>query len=108
MFAILQGRFYDSFDTDPLQPRVEDWHQLQSDIALAQALARQAPAYPQIEEARFILSVLYTRAARSAGDARSAADHAKRARGAIADFQARYPDSLRAAALPLLLESLPN
>ncbi len=106
LFGILQGSFYDSFDADPMQARSQDWTQLQSEIAVGEALERRAPAYSQREEARFILAVLYTRGARAAPNPVTAAEHARRARSAIADFQARYPDSLRTAALPLLLESL--
>jgi hypothetical protein len=105
LFGMLQGSFYDSFDTDPLTSK-QTWPALRAQIAIGQALEKQAPSYPQMEEAQFILAVLYTRAARIAPDPAIAADHARRARTAASQFQARYPDSLRAAAVPLLVESL--
>ena len=108
MFAWLQGSFYDSFDADPLQPYSQTWPQLQSQISIAERLQRRAPNHAQIEEAKFILAVLYARASRSAPGTALTTEYAKRARGAIADFQARYPDSLRAAAMPLLIDILPQ
>jgi len=50
--------------------------------------------------------VLYTRAARVAPDRKTGAQYADRARMSIADFQSRYAESMRAAALPVLLQSL--
>ena len=108
MFAWLQGAFYDSFDADPLQPRAQPWGELLEQIALAERLVKRAPAYPDIEEAKFILAVLYTRAARSAPDRKLAAQYAERARTGARDFQSLYPDSLRTAAMPVLLEALPR
>jgi len=106
MFSILQGEFYDSFDADPMQPRSQPWAALQDQIALGEQLIKRSPAHPDIEEAKFILAVLYTRAARVAPDRKTGAQYAERARGSIADFQSRYAESMRAAALPVLLQSL--
>ena len=39
-------------------------------------------------------------------DPKTAAQYADRARMSIADFQSRYAESMRAAALPVLLQSL--
>jgi hypothetical protein len=104
--GLLQGEFYDSFDADPLQPRAQTWTELKDQIALGERLIQRAPAHPDIEEASFILAVLYTRAVRLAPDGKTSAQSAERARNSIAEFQARYPESLRAAALPVLLHSL--
>jgi len=106
MFGVLQGEFYDSFDADPLQARAQPWSGLQDQIALGEQLIRRAPAYSDAEETKFILAVLYTRAARVAPDRKTAAQYADRARVSIADFQSHYAESMRAAALPVLLQSL--
>ena len=98
---LLQAGFYESFEQDPL-----DWHgdrrELAAQIALAEGLLRSAPAHAQREEIEFIAAILYTRAART----RDAGPYAAKAREATAAFAARYPDSLRAAAMPLLREAL--
>jgi hypothetical protein len=105
-FGWLKGDFYDSFDTDPLRPRQQPWADLREQIALGERTIKLQPAYPEIEEAKFILAVLYTRAARSAPDRRTREQYADRARASIAEFQSRYAESLRAAALPILLQAL--
>jgi hypothetical protein len=105
-FGWLKGDFYDSFDTDPLRARHQSWADLQEQIALGERTIKLQPAYPEIEEAKFILAVLYTRAARIAPDRRAREQYADRARASIAEFQSRYAESLRAAALPLLLQAL--
>jgi hypothetical protein len=106
VFGVLQGEFYDSFDADPLQPRAQTWSELQDQIALGERLIKRAPGHPDIEEAQFILAVLYTRASRVAPERNVSAQYGARARGSIAQFQTRYPDSLRVTALPVLLQSL--
>jgi hypothetical protein len=108
LFAWLQGSFYDSFDADPLQPRAQSWSELQEQIGLGERLLQQSSAYPELEEAKFILAVLHTRAARSAPDLKTGRRYADSAGVLIRDFQARYPGSLRAAAMPVLLEALPR
>ena len=77
---LLQGEFYDSFDTDPLAS-TQTWPQLRSQIALAESLARGELGPEAREETEFIAAILYTRAA-------------------------RYPQSLRVAVMPLLREAL--
>jgi hypothetical protein len=106
-FALLQGYFYDSFGDDPLQPRDQSWSRLAEQIALGERVLERAPAHPEREEAEFILMVHYVQAARSAPDATTRTRYAQRARQAAERFAARYPDSMRAAALPVLLEDLP-
>jgi hypothetical protein len=105
-FGWLKGDFYDSFDTDPLRARHQSWADLHEQIALGERTVRLQPAHPEIEEAKFILAVLYTRAARTAPDRRAREQYADRARGSITEFQSRYPESLRVAALPILLQAL--
>jgi len=105
-FAWLQGEFYDGFDADPLRPRQQTWAGLQEQIALGERTVKLAPPDPQSEEAKFILAVLYTRAVRLAPDRKTSNQYAARARASIAEFQSRYPESLRIAALPILLQNL--
>jgi hypothetical protein len=105
-FSWLQGEFYDSFDADPLRPRHTSWTGLQEQIALGERTVKLAPQHPESEEAKFILAVLYTRAVRLAPDRKTSEQYAGRARASIAEFQTRYPESLRVAALPILLQNL--
>jgi len=97
-FRLLQGGFQDSFEQDPLV-----WHgdALAQHIALAEELLARHPAHAQREETEFIAAILYTRAARAGSSA-----YAAKARQAIAGFEARYPGSLRSAAMPVLREAL--
>jgi len=105
-FSWLQGEFYDSFDADPLRPRQHTWAGLQEQIALGERTVKLVFAPPESEEAKFILAVLYTRAVRLAPDRKTGEQYADRARTSIAEFQTRYPESLRVAALPILLQNL--
>jgi hypothetical protein len=98
---LLQAGFYESFEQDPLDWR-GDRHELAAQIALAEGLLQSAPAHVQREEIDFIAAILYTRAARM----RDTGPYAAKAREATAAFAARYPDSLRAAAMPMLREAL--
>lgn len=106
-FRLLQGAFYDAFDTDPLKPRLS-WTQVQEQIRLGEQLARRQPPHPEIEEIRFIVAAHYVQASVGAPDAVRARLFAERARTAGADFAARYPDSLRRAALEAMTASLPR
>lgn len=103
---LLRGHFYDSFEQDPLRPREQSWPQLREQIEHAQALLQQTLPEPGREEAHFILAVHYLQAAATAGQAAVRSAYAQRARTAIAQFKARYPDSLRVAALDVLDETL--
>ncbi|MGH8741136.1 MAG: hypothetical protein ACREUN_09510 [Burkholderiales bacterium] len=104
---LLQGAFYDSFEHDPLDWNL-DRRALLAEIALAEGLLARFPAHAGREEIEFIAAILYTRAARSPGDRELAARYTTKAREATASFAARYPDSLRAAAMPVLQEALPR
>lgn len=102
---LLQGRFYDSFASDPLAAD-EPWPQLAAQIVLAQDLmARDLPGDAR-EELEFIGAILHARANLSAPDAASRRSHGRKARQATAAFEARYPDSLRSALMPILREAL--
>ncbi len=102
---LLLGRFYDSFDSDPLAAD-ESWPRLAGQIALAEDLAARELQNDAREEVAFIGAILHARASRRAPDAESRGGHGTRARKAIAAFEARYPDSLRRALMPILREAL--
>lgn len=106
LFRILQGRFYDSFIYDPLQPVDLDWRGLADRIGGAERFLARYPNDPNREEVEFILAVDYVRAFRKAPDAEAALAYRERARAALAEFRKRYPDSMRAAATVVLMESL--
>jgi len=104
LYGVVYGRFYDSFRDDPLvslDPEPASSH------ALIEAGERLVNAYPRdanVEEVRFIVAVAWVRAARSGSDARHSA---ARARDLLERFRKDYPDSLRSAAVPVMLEALP-
>lgn len=102
----MRGAFYDSFDDDPLVARGQTPEQLREQIALGERFAQRYPAHPELEEAQFILLVNTVRAARAAPDAASRGALAGRAKQSAQAFLGRYPDSMRAAAVPVLLEGL--
>lgn len=102
---LLVARFYDSFESDPLAAE-ESWPQLAGQIALAEALAERDLPGDAREEVEFIGAILHARASLRAPDAGARRSHGRRAREAIAAFEARYPDSLRRALMPLLRETL--
>ncbi len=106
LYMLLQGYFYDSFDEDPLRPKNQSWAQLEEQIELAERLTGRFPKQADMEEARFILLIHYVQAARAAPQGSQAKAFAGKARAAIAEFQSRYPDSLRAAAMPVMSEAL--
>lgn len=102
---LLQGRFYDSFETDPLTAG-EPWPRLAEQIALAEDLAARELQAEAREEVEFIGAILHARAGLRAPDAASRRSHGRKAREAIAAFEARHPDSLRSALMPILREAL--
>jgi hypothetical protein len=107
MLRWMRGAFFDSFDDDPLQVRGQTPDQLREQLALGERFVRRHPTHPEIEEAQFILLVNTIRVARAAPDATARADQSARARQAAQAFLARYPESMRAAAVPVLVEGLP-
>ena len=102
---LLLGRFYDSFESDPLAAD-ESWSQLAGQIALAEGLAARELPGDAREEAEFIGAILHARATLRAPDAGARRSRGTRARQAIAAFEARYPDSLRRALMPILRAAL--
>lgn len=102
---LLLGRFYDSFESDPLAAD-ESWPRLAEQIALAEGLAARELQGDAREEVEFIGAILYARANLRAPDASSRRSHGRKAREAIAAFEAQHPDSLRNALMPVLRETL--
>ena len=102
---LLQGRFYDSFETDPLAAD-EPWPRLAEQVALAEDLAARELQGDAREEVQFIGAILHARASLRAPDAASRRSHGRKARQAITAFEARYPDSLRSAVMPILRDAL--
>jgi len=107
-FRLLQGFFYDSFTDDPLAPHAQTPAQLRQQIELCERFLQRYPAHAGREEAEFILSVHYLQAARSAADAGTRTRYAQRARDALLKFRERYPESMRVAAVDVLLEQVPK
>jgi hypothetical protein len=106
-FRLLQGTFYDSFTGDPLQPGAQTRAQRAEQIALGEKLLKMVPQHGEREETSFILAIHYLQAARSAGDAQEQAAFANKARALAGEFLRSYPESMRAATLSHLLDSLP-
>jgi hypothetical protein len=100
---LLQTRFYDSYEQDPLDWKIDE-RALAAQIRLAEDLLARFPGHAAREEVEFIAAILYTRAARLP---KGAERYAPLARAATNAFAARYPASLRAAAMPVLRDALP-
>lgn len=105
LVGYLFGSFYDSFREDPLKPLQGNGANLQALIDIGERLARDHPREPFIEETRFITAILLVRAARAGMGDRQI--RSARARELMTQFQRDYPDSLRSAAIPVLLDALP-
>ncbi|MSQ60344.1 MAG: hypothetical protein EXR36_12060 [Betaproteobacteria bacterium] len=105
LYRLVQGYFYDSFEDDPLKPQGQSWVQLEEQIALAERLLGRFAQQADLGEAYFILLIHYVQAARFAPEG-AKMSYAAKAHAAISAFQSRYPDSLRAAAMPVMLEAL--
>jgi hypothetical protein len=106
-FGLLQGYFYDSFTIDPLRPTSQTGVQLAGQIRLAEEFLGNYPRHAGCEEISFILAIHYVQAARAGRDAQEQAAFANKARALAGEFVRSYPESMRAAALSHLLESLP-
>ena len=106
MFGTLQGHFYDSFSADPLRPEGQSADQLTAQIRMAEAYLERYPRHAGREEARFILAIHYLQAARAEGRNGGREAYVRQAQRATAGFLRDYPDSLRAAALTQLLDSV--
>lgn len=105
MFGLLYGTFYDSFRDDPLQSIVNEPATSRLLIDVGERFAAEHAGDANIEEARFIVAIAYVRLARGGTDVKR---HAARARELLTRFQRDYPDSLRAAAVPVMLDALPR
>jgi hypothetical protein len=104
-WRLLQGGFYDSIEQDPLTTR-DDPDALRAQIALAERLLTTTLPAAEREELEFIAAILYTRAAKTLPDRAAARAYASKARAAVEAFESRYPESLRAAVMPVLREAL--
>jgi len=105
-FQMLKGYFYDSVGNDPLQPDSQTRAQLAEQLRLGETLLRDFPRHAQREETSFILAIHTMQAARAAVDARARTRFMKDARALTAEFLRTYPDSLRAATLTALLDTV--
>jgi len=103
--GLLRGEFYDNFSGNLLDAG-QTSRQLQEQLALADALLGDALAEPQMEEVRFIATILYARAAKSASGVGERAAYRDKALVLATAFERDYPDSLRAAAIPAVRSSL--
>lgn len=106
LFRLVRGRFYDSFLYDPLKPIGLNWQRLKAGIAAAERFLSSRPKPTEREEAAFILAVDYIRAARMAPDSTVARAYAGRARAALTEFVAAFPDSMRVGAAKVLLGAI--
>ena len=106
-FRLLQGNFYDSFTSDPLQPGAQTRAQLAEQIRLGEGLLKVQSQPGEREETSFILAIHYMQAAHSGRDAQERAAFANKARALAGEFLGSYPESMRAATLAHLLDSLP-
>jgi hypothetical protein len=106
-FRLLQGWFYDSFTVDPLEPAAQTPAQLAEQVRLGETFRQKYPGHAGREEATFILVVHYIQSARAAAQPKQRQAFALKARALGEEFLTAYPDSLRAAAIPPLLERLP-
>ena len=104
IYGYLYGTFYDGFRDDPLQPLTRDAALLRTQLDLGERFVREFPRDRNLEEVKFITAVLYVRAARAGGT--DASRSAARARELLRQFERDYPDSMRTAAVPVLLDAL--
>lgn len=104
-FRLLDAMYQDKLGHDPLGAALAPAASAEM-IALAEQLDTAYPAHARREEIEFIAAILYTRAARDCRKSAAAVGSLKKARQSIAEFERRYPASLRAAAMPVLLDAL--
>lgn len=103
--GLLRGEFYDNFSGNLLDADQKN-QQLQEQLTLAEALMADQLSEPDMEEVRFIAIILYARAAKSASGSGGRAAYRDKALVLATAFERDYPDSLRAAAIPVLRSSL--
>jgi len=102
---LLRGEFYDSFGVDPLDTSQTD-QQLREQLVLVDALIPDVTSEPDREELRFIATIVYARAARTASQVPAGSVFRDKALALAAAFERDYPDSLRSAAMPVIREAL--
>jgi len=103
--GLLRGEFYDNFSGNLLDAG-QTSRQLQEQLAVADTLLGDALPEPDMEEVRFIATILYARAAKSASGSGERAAYRDKALILASAFERDYPDSLRAAAIPVVRSSL--
>ncbi|MGD2141500.1 MAG: hypothetical protein PVH25_13970 [Burkholderiales bacterium] len=103
--GLLKGEFYDSFGVDPLDAS-QSPRQLREQLMLADTLLDNGISEPDLEEVRFIATILYARAARSALQAGPRQTYREQALARAAAFERAYPDSMRSAAMPVVRQAL--
>jgi hypothetical protein len=103
--GLLRGEFYDNFSANLLDTSVAS-QPLQEQLALADALISDALPEPDMEEVRFIATILYARAAMSASRSAKRVAYRDKALILATAFERDYPDSLRATAIPIVRSSL--
>lgn len=102
LYGVVYGRFYDSFRDDPLKSLDDEPASSKAMIDVGERFVRDYPRDVNVEEVRFIVAIASVRIARAGGEQRTAV----RARELLERFRQDYPDSLRAAAVPVMLEAL--
>ena len=102
---LLRGEFYDNFSGNLLDAG-QTGQQLQEQLSVADALLGDALPEPDMEEVRFIATILYARAAKSVSRSGERAAYRDKALVLATAFERDYPDSLRAAAIPVVRSSL--
>jgi len=103
--GLLRGEFYDNFSGNLLDAGQKS-QQLQEQLTLADSLIGDQLSEPDLEEVRFMATILYARAAKSASGSGERAAYRDRALVLATAFERDYPDSLRAAAIPVVRSSL--
>ena len=104
-YRVLDALYEQNLGRDPLGAAVDPEAETEMRTLAHTLLAREA-SHPRREDIAFMAALLFTRAGRDCRADAAAAGHARMARGIIRDFERGHPDSLRAAAMPILREAL--
>ncbi len=108
-FNVIVGRFRDTVLANPFSTAGQSWDDLAGAADASRDFQVRYPDYSgpdSGEEMAFIVAITDYRAVLGAPDAPARDAYEARARESLAQFAARYPDSLRAAAAGNLLEAL--
>ena len=103
--GLLRGEFYDNVSGNLLESSLTG-QQLEEQIAVAEALMNDDLSEPDMEETRFIATILFAQAANAAPHGRQQSVYRDQALVLAAEFRRDYPDSLRAAAIEVVRGSL--